>query len=348
MKPGNPRKIVMTEPSCHSKGHTDYLFWSLLFVLLGCFTVVLLPTTLTDSLSWFKDIAYFTTDFIYRIWWGLLLGFLMIFGLSFAPPHLVQKLLGKDKGLMGILRATLAGVLLDLCSHGILMVAASLYKKGVRNGQMMAFLIASPWNSFTFLIILFSLIGFFWTMAFLIGSMVIAILTGLLFDLLETKEIIPVNPYQHIAQAKHTHSQKGFVETLLTTFKESQSILRWILLGIVLSAIIKTFLHTEMFQQYFGPTLLGLATTIVFATIIEVCSEGTTPIASDLLLRAKAPGNSFAFLMSGVATDYTELLIVRQATQSLKITLLLPLTTLPQIFLLAWLFNNPSLLAKFF
>lgn len=31
------------------------------------------------------------------------------------------------------------------------------------------------------------------------------------------------------------------------------------------------------------------------AIIFEVCSEGSTPIAVDLLTRAKAPGNSFAF-----------------------------------------------------
>ena len=79
--------------------------------------------------------------------------------------------------------------------------------------------------------------------------------------------------------------------------------------------------------------------TIVAATIIEVCSEGSTPIAADLLTRARAPGNGFAFLMGGVATDYSEIMVLRDTTQSWRIALFLPLITLPQVLLLAWLIN---------
>ena len=61
------------------------------------------------------------------------------------------------------------------------------------------------------------------------------------------------------------------------------------------------------------------------ATILEVCSEGSTPVAADILTRAKAPGNSFAFLMTGVSTDYTEIMILKDTTKSWKIALFLPL-----------------------
>jgi len=96
---------------------------------------------------------------------------------------------------------------------------------------------------------------------------------------------------------------------------------------------------TEHFETYFGPTLLGLGLTLVAATIIEVCSEGSTPIAADLLTRAGSPGNSFAFLMAGVSTDYTEIAVIKQTTNSWKITLLLPILTLPQIFVVAYFLN---------
>ena len=56
---------------------------------------------------------------------------------------------------------------------------------------------------------------------------------------------------------------------------------------------------------------------------MEVCSEGSTPIAADLLTRAKAPGNSFAFLMTGVSTDYTEIMVLKDTTRSLKVALFL-------------------------
>jgi uncharacterized membrane protein YraQ (UPF0718 family) len=58
------------------------------------------------------------------------------------------------------------------------------------------------------------------------------------------------------------------------------------------------------------------------------------------MTRAAAPGNAFAFLMAGVSTDYTEILVMREATKSWKIAFFLPLVTVPQIVLLGWLMNQ--------
>ena len=116
-------------------------------------------------------------------------------------------------------------------------------------------------------------------------------------------------------------------------------VLRWILLGVLIASAVRAFVPADAFATYFGPTLAGLGATVLAATVIEVCSEGSTPIAADLLTRAGAPGNGFAFLMGGVATDYTEVLVLRETTRSWKIALFLPLVTLPQILLLGWLIN---------
>jgi len=70
-----------------------------------------------------------------------------------------------------------------------------------------------------------------------------------------------------------------------------------------------------------------------------VCSEGSTPIAADLLNRADAPGNGFAFLMTGVSTDYTEIMVLKETTRSMKTALFLPLLTVPQVLVVAWIMN---------
>lgn len=120
---------------------------------------------------------------------------------------------------------------------------------------------------------------------------------------------------------------------------ESEMVLRWILFGVLLVSLVRAAVSPEAFTTYLGPTLMGLGVTIVVVTILEVCSEGSTPIAADILNRASAPGNSFAFLMGGVATDYTEIMVLKDATRSLKIALFLPLITVPQVLLLGWLIN---------
>lgn len=87
---------------------------------------------------------------------------------------------------------------------------------------------------------------------------------------------------------------------------------------------------------------MGLGMTLLVATVLEVCSEGATPLAADFMTRASAPGNSFTFLMAGVATDYTEIMSLRETTGSWKVALFLPLITVPQIVLLGIILNQFS------
>ena len=96
----------------------------------------------------------------------------------------------------------------------------------------------------------------------------------------------------------------------------------------------------DAFATWFGASFVGLWLTLLAATVIEVCSEGATPIAADLMNRAGAPGNSFTFLMAGVATDYTELLSIRDTTKSWKIALFLPLVAVPQVMLVGFILNG--------
>ena len=94
---------------------------------------------------------------------------LALCSLAFYPKFLESLFYlywGKGGSFKGILRTAGAGVLLDLCFHVILMVAIKLYERGVSAGQVIAFLLASPWDSFSLTLVLIDLIGFFWTMVF--------------------------------------------------------------------------------------------------------------------------------------------------------------------------------------
>ena len=80
-----------------------------------------------------------TFDLMNTIWWGIVMGMFMVAVFTKLPREFVVSLLATGNGLRGILRATLGGVLLDLCSHGILMVGAKIYERGISTGQVMAF-----------------------------------------------------------------------------------------------------------------------------------------------------------------------------------------------------------------
>lgn len=341
------------ETSCHEPVSSfDYLLWISLALCLLLYVFHWQFSHLITDVHWLHEMSHSVFSFLNIIWWGLLLGVLMLALLSRVPREFIISLLGTGTGLKGIARATIGGVLLDLCNHGILMVGAKLYERGASVGQVMAFLIASPWNSFSLTIILIALIGLQWTLFFIFASMVIAFITGYLFDYLEGRGVLNSNPYtvdlpegfKFWPEAKRQFSQARFdfksIQGMAKSgILDSRMVLRWILFGVLLASVLRAFLDVSLFQEYFGPTMMGLFFTLIAATIIEVCSEGSTPLAADLLTRAKSPGNSFAFLMAGVSTDYTEVMVLKEATRSWKIALFLPLITVPQIFLIAWLVN---------
>ncbi len=338
--------------SCHDKkGSFDWFLWT--NALLVAVSLALGLSDLSFPYEWLTIFTKSAVELAAKMWPGVIMGIFFVGLLELIPREIVIGVLGDKRGIGSILRATGAGVLLDLCSHGILMVAAKLYERGVRLGQVMAFLIASPWNSFSLTLILWGLVGFWWMITFLGLSLVIAIISGLIFDTLVDRGILPDNPNKIVMEEKKPvfrsiwgliknakPSARGFFQMIINGWDGSKMILKWILFGIVLACAIRAFVPPEMFKSLFGPTLAGLGMTIIFATVMEACSEGSTPIAADIMTRSGAAGNSFAFLMVGVSTDYTEIMVLREATKSWKIALFLPLVTLPQVIILAIILNQ--------
>lgn len=323
---------------------------------LSLSTVSILIAAFDLSLPFkFDEVSQNVVILLKEMWIGLLFGVIAIGILDGVPKEFIQKVLYSKTKFGRVFRATLAGLFLDLCSHGILLVGLKLYKKGITLGQLMAFLIASPWNSFSLTLILFALIGFKWTLVFIGLSLVVALITGLIFEQFEEKGVVKSNSekiepdpsFNFWLEGKKELAQVSwsfntFWIIFVRGLKEGKFVVRWLLLGTILASIIQTYVPTDMFQDYFGATLLGLFLTLASATVIEVCSEGSAPIAADLLNRALAPGNAFTFLMAGAATDYTEIMGIRETTKSWKVALLLPILTVPQVLILGHLLNQAS------
>ncbi|GAB3279140.1 permease [Parahaliea aestuarii] len=337
---------------CPTRSRPDYLLWGSLSVVALAYGWALV----TGAHDHDSAIGLFTGgifELFNQMWWGLALGVIFVGLLGRIPRDLVLALLGRNGGVSGLFRATFAGVFLDLCSHGILAVGMKLYERGATVGQVMAFLLASPWNSFSLTLILFGLIGVGWTLLFILISLVIGVVTGLIFDTLVARGTLPANPWrEELGQGAPLAQQwrdfrgtialslAGTVGVLKDGFAGSRVVLRWALFGLVLAALIRALVPADAFATWFGASFAGLWLTLLAATVIEVCSEGATPIAADLMNRAAAPGNAFTFLMAGVATDYTELMSIKDTTRSWKLALFLPLVTVPQVMVIGFILNQ--------
>ena len=334
---------------CGSKNRVDWLLWGSLFVVAVAYGLHFTGLQEQLALASLREFVHGVHALMTKMWWGVLAGIVAVGVMHQVPREAVMKVMGRSGSVSGVCRAVLAGVALDLCNHGILMVGMKLYERGATLGQVFAFLIASPWNSFSLTLILVALIGLPMTLLFIVLSMVIALASGLLVE-----KVIHPPKRESIEAADQALSWREVWQRTREAFpeksrlapilirdgmKESRMVLRWVFFGVVLAAAIRAGFDPTTFKEWFGPSVAGLLLTLGAATAIEVCSEGSTPIGADLVNRAGAPGNGFVFLMAGAATDYTEIMALKETTRRWGKALLLPAVTVPQILVVGYLVN---------
>ncbi len=293
-------------------------------------------------------------NYIKSIWWAVALG-LFLGGVIdyYIPREYISKVLSRHRPAT-IFNAVFLGFLMSACSHGILALSIQLHKKGASNPAIVSFLLASPWANFTLTVML---VGFFGLKGVLIifSAIIIAINTGFIFMFLERRGLIERN--NNILQVADDFSVKkdlyarfkrckfslsgivnAFKGITAGTLSLSNMVLWWIILGVFIASLAGAYIPTHFFHKFMGPTLLGLLVTLGLATVVEVCSEGSSPLAFEIYRQTKALGNSFTFLMAGVATDYTEIGLL-WVNVGKKVALWLPLVTVPQVIFLGYLMN---------
>jgi uncharacterized membrane protein YraQ (UPF0718 family) len=293
-------------------------------------------------------------EYIGIIWLPMAIG-LIIGGLidRFVPSEYIWRILAQHKK-RSIFYSVGLGFLASACSHGILAISMELYRKGASTPAVISSLLASPWANLPITILL---LGFFGVkgLIFIVTAVAIAIVTGLIYQVLDKVGLVERNahvtvpendpPFLEDVKARwHAYSfgarklARDLMGVLGSSWELAKMILWWIVIGMLIAAAIRAYVPTEIFMNYMGPTLSGLLVTLVFATVIEVCSEGSSPVALEIYKQTGAFGNALAFLMAGVATDYTEIGLI-WSNIGKKAALWLPLLTVPQIVVIGYILN---------
>jgi len=329
-----------------AKGLKNKLFliavFSALLVLTSFFVPALIPLRKTLLL------------YLKTIWWAVALGLLLGGVIDYyIPREYISKILA-SKRTSSIFNAVFLGFLMSACSHGILALSIQLHKKGASNPAVVSFLLASPWANLTITVMLaafFGLKGLF----IILAALLVAINTGFIFMFLEKKGLIESNKnIVAVAEGFSIISDlrrriKNYVFGFNTLIADLEGIVRgaialsdmvlwWIALGILIASVAGAYIPVHFFHRFMGPTLAGLLVTLVLATVIEVCSEGSSPLAFEIYRQTGALGNSFVFLMAGVVTDYTEIGLL-WANVGRRTALWLPVVCVPQVLLLGYFMN---------
>ncbi len=322
-----------------------------LFLVSAGTAFLLLLSYVIPFLSQFHDtfFEYFAIIF-FPVLFGFVLGGIVDY---YIPKEYISKLLTKTQKRT-VLYATLLGFLASACSHGILALSMELHKKGAPGSAVVSFLLASPWANLPVTILL---IGFFGPKGIfiIIAALIVSIVTGLIFQLLDRKNLIEHN--RHSVEADPNFSIREDLKTRFRNFHFSgaqvrqdlqgvltgsislaKMVLWWIVLGMLLASLISAVVPAHIFHRFMGPTFSGLMITMLAAAILEICSEGTSPLAFEIYRQTGAFGNAFAFLMGGVVTDYTEIGLIWMNLGK-KTALWMVAITIPQVLLFGLLFN---------
>lgn len=339
----------MSEANCCHHKQKNQWYKEPFYLILGTVALIFLLNFVLSirGILFLNPVIERFAEYLAKTWWAILLG-LFIGGLVevFVPQKLMSKWLGRSK--KSIFLAVGLGFLASACSHGILAIAVSLHKKGASTAATLAFLLAAPWANIAITILLFSLFG---AKAFLIvgGALVIAVGAGFIFRFLEEKGMIEGQGGQEEKEGIDELSEKvpvrwselkGAIGRVVSSaWGLAKMVIWWVILGFLISSVLGSYLPEEIFHRYFGINILGMVATLAVATVIEICSEGSSPMAFELYEKTGAFGNAFIFLQAGVVTDYTELGIIWKNIGR-KAAIALAVVTVPMVLFFGYLLNQ--------
>ena len=250
----------------------------------------------------------------------ILLG-LLIAGVlkQLIPADFISSHLGKSS-LGSVIKATLFGIPMPVCSCSVIPLAKSLQKEGASKGAVQSFLISTPITGADSILATYSFFGWFFTLYRVVTSIIIAIITGWMQNYFDNKEKVSlVAEDEHCEcscscssqqETKNSFSvQKAFSYAYVTLFKDIASSL---LVGLVLGALFSTFLPKELLSSLFEYQFLTYIAVLVIAMPLYVCATASLPIAGAFLLSGMSPGAAFVFLSAGPATNAVTMGVVME------------------------------------
>jgi uncharacterized membrane protein YraQ (UPF0718 family) len=300
----------------------------------------------------------------WEVWWALVFGFLISAVVqAWVPRERVRRALAGG-GIRPLATATGLGAASSSCSYAAVAIARSLFEKGASAASSLAFQLASTNLVWELGLVLWVLIGWQFTVAELIGGIVMIVLMAFLLRLFVSRRLEDqARAHAERAAGGHHHHHHGgggqrSWRTRLTSASawtdvahsfrgDWQMLYKEIAIGFLLAGFIGQ-LGDGVFHALFLRGAPHLVTTVwgavigpVIAVLSFVCSVGNVPLAAVLW----SGGISFAGVVAFIFADLIVLpivLIYRKyygASFALRITALMFVTMVLAALILQGLFS---------
>ncbi|MFP4175581.1 MAG: permease [Halobacteriales archaeon] len=283
-------------------------------------------TALLDSWDYFVHLAIILTP--------LFIGASFLVGLAqeYLPPERVEEMLrSRDQGSGNVLAAGL-GAVTPFCSCSTVPVLAGLLGAGAPTGMSFSFLLASPLVNWIAVFLLFGLFGTGVTAAYVVATLVAAVVGGLVIGVLDVEKYvkdvrITAGGREYATDGgtasasdgcgscaaspkPKTHRERFSAagEGALSFFWDT---LPYIAVGIAIGALIHGAVPAGFLQRIAGPEnpfatpVAALAGAPVYVSI-----SGMLPIAHSLTEQGVPIGTVIAFVIGGAGISIPNLILL--------------------------------------
>jgi len=252
----------------------------------------------------------------------LLFGFLMA-GILYVliPASLVEKHLS-GRGILPLLKSTVLGIPLPLCSCGVIPVAASIRKHGAGKGATTAFLLSTPQTGIDSIFVTLSLLGPVFAVARPLTALVAGLFGGTLASVFDTgkKENTSSTSCSDgccttgrdqattctdeccnaSAATGRSRFARVFHYGFVTLPKDIGKPLLW---GIVAAGVISAFVPGDFFAHTLGTGIVSMIAMMILGIPVYVCATASVPVAAALMTKGVSAGAALVFLATGPATN---------------------------------------------
>lgn len=255
----------------------------------------------------------------------------MLFGLLiggmlkvFLSADYVAKHLGSGR-FSSVLKASLLGIPIPLCSCGVLPAAASLKKQGANKGATASFLISTPESGVDSISITYALLDPIMTVARPISAFLSAMAAGIGINLLQPPsseaKALPLTPVQSDCGCStecptpEKKTKEGMFTKLGTGLRYAAidiwgDLVGWFFIGLLAAGVITVLIPDEAIANYLGGGLLSMLLMLCLGIPLYICATASTPVAAAFILKGVSPGTALVFLLVGPASNVTSLSVL--------------------------------------
>lgn len=285
----------------------------------------------------------------------------IIFGLAFAgilheivPDSIVTKHLGKNS-ISSVLKSTIFGIPLPVCSCGVIPLATSIKKSGASKGATLSFLISTPITGVDSIMATYGIFGWIFTLYRAITSMIIAMVAGILTNIfdeddeqhpnnIKTPSFSATTPQMNISSFSMKIPKENKIQSIESCCTQESKIktsfsfigamkyafvtllgdiAKPLLWGLLLGALITVAIPENLAELLKDNSWFSYLIVIIIAVPMYVCATASLPIAAGLMLSGVSAGAAFVFLSAGPATNTVTIGVVKKmlGTKSLSIYL---------------------------